>query len=311
VAISAKGALALSAADSVQLSTGETVSVMSGQDAQFISGGQLRVHSKQAIGLLGGVVKPGEQGLGFQMIAAAGVIDVQAQSDSLSVQARDDVNVVSANANIDWAAAKRISLSTAGGANITIDGGNITVQCPGKVTIHAGVKSFTGPAQLNYPTQKLPRVPIKTIPLGFAIRLQDTPGLEAEPYSNADWRIVRANGINRALESDAILLSGVADDDGRLKLSKAEEEMLQNEYNISPNDLWVIANSHARQLEIGVTQDFWSDATQFNHGLNALGYADDHMTTNGVDVDDFHGLVARTDLKTASGTKLLEKMKKV
>ena len=72
------------------------------------------------------------------------------------MQARDEVNVVSANAHIDWAAAKRISLSTAGGANITIEGGNITVQCPGKIAVHAGMKSFAGPAQLSYPLPALP-----------------------------------------------------------------------------------------------------------------------------------------------------------
>ncbi|WP_156484154.1 DUF2345 domain-containing protein, partial [Janthinobacterium agaricidamnosum] len=38
-----------------------------------------------------------------------------------------------------------------GGANITIAGGNITVQCPGKITIHAGKKTFTGPEKLQYP----------------------------------------------------------------------------------------------------------------------------------------------------------------
>jgi len=75
----------------------------------------------------------------------------------LNVQARDQVDIVSANAHIDWAAAKSISLSTAGGANITIKGGNITVQCPGKITIHAAKKSFTGPEQLDYPLPVMPR----------------------------------------------------------------------------------------------------------------------------------------------------------
>jgi type VI secretion system secreted protein VgrG len=73
------------------------------------------------------------------------------------VQARDEINVISANAHIDWAAARRISLSTAGGANITIEGGNIKVQCPGKIKVHAGKKSFTGPEKLNYPMPALPR----------------------------------------------------------------------------------------------------------------------------------------------------------
>jgi type VI secretion system secreted protein VgrG len=91
-----------------------------------------------------------------QLIAAQGVIDVQAQADVLNVQAREEVNVISANAHVDWAAAKSIRLSTAGGANITIEGGNITTQCPGKITVFAGRKSFIGPTRLAHPFPALP-----------------------------------------------------------------------------------------------------------------------------------------------------------
>jgi Rhs element Vgr protein len=154
IAIAAKHGLGASAGQSLQLANGETVSLMSGQDTQFVAGGQMRVHSGQAIGLLGGAVKAGEGGLGLQLITAKDAIDIQAQADELKVQARDEVNVISANAHIDWAAAKRISLSTTGGANITIEGGNITVQCPGKIKVHAGKKSFAGPAKIEYPIPK-------------------------------------------------------------------------------------------------------------------------------------------------------------
>jgi uncharacterized protein (DUF2345 family) len=140
----------------MQLANGETISLMSGQDSQFITGGQLRAHSGQAIGVLGGAVKPGEGGLGMQLIAAKDAIDIQAQADELKVQARDDIKIASANAEVDWAAAKRISLSTAGGANVTIEGGNITVQCPGKLTVHAGKKLFSGSTELPYPMPALP-----------------------------------------------------------------------------------------------------------------------------------------------------------
>jgi type VI secretion system secreted protein VgrG len=157
IAIAAKAGLGVNAGQSLQLANGETVTMLSGQDTQFITGGQMRVHSGQAIGVLGGAMKPGESNIGLQLIAAKDEIDFQAQSDALKVQARDDINVVSANAHIDWAAAKSISLSTAGGANITIEGGNITVQCPGKITIHAGKKTFTGPERLNYPLPPMPR----------------------------------------------------------------------------------------------------------------------------------------------------------
>ncbi len=157
IAIAAKAGLGVNAGQSLQLANGETVTLMSGQDSQFITGGQMRVHTGQAIGVLGGAMKAGEGGVGLQMITAKDAIEIQAQADTLSVQARDEVNVVSANAHIDWAAAKSISLSTAGGANITIDGGNITVQCPGKIIIHAGKKTFFGPEKLNYALPALPR----------------------------------------------------------------------------------------------------------------------------------------------------------
>ncbi|EZP35619.1 Rhs element Vgr protein [Janthinobacterium lividum] len=89
-------------------------------------------------------------------MAASQPIEVQAQSDEIKVQAREEVNVTSANAHVDWAAAKSIRLSTAGGANITIEGGNITIQCPGKITVFAGKKSFIGPVRLAYPLPALP-----------------------------------------------------------------------------------------------------------------------------------------------------------
>ncbi|SDG98893.1 DUF2345 domain-containing protein, partial [Janthinobacterium sp. YR213] len=135
----------------------ESVVLMSGQDTQWSSGGQWRLHTGQAIGMLGGAVKAGEGDAGVQLIAAQGIIDAQAQGDTLRLQARDEVSVISANAHVDWAAAKSIRLSTAGGANITIEGGNITIQCPGKITVFAGKKSFVGPTRLAYPLPRFSR----------------------------------------------------------------------------------------------------------------------------------------------------------
>jgi Rhs element Vgr protein len=156
VAMSAKEGLAISADRDLQFANGEVAAVISGKDTQLTTGAQLRLHSGEAFGMLGGAVAPGAQGLGLQTIAARDHIDVQAQAGVMLVQARDEINVKSSNAHIDWAAAKRISLSTAGGANITIDGGNITIQCPGKITIHAGKKEFTGAARQDYTMPVMP-----------------------------------------------------------------------------------------------------------------------------------------------------------
>ncbi|WP_307721927.1 type VI secretion system Vgr family protein [Pseudoduganella plicata] len=157
IAVSARAGLAVTAAQAMQLSSGDTVALMSGADSQFVGGAGLRVHAGQALGVLGGAVAPDAGGIGLQAIAAQGAIDVQAQGDTLSVQARDDVQVISASSFSEWAAHKRISLSTVGGANITIEGGNITVQCPGKIAIHAGKKSFTGPEQAAVALPVLPQ----------------------------------------------------------------------------------------------------------------------------------------------------------
>jgi uncharacterized protein (DUF2345 family) len=157
VAISAKDGMAVSAARDVQLASGQVATVMSGKDTQLATGGQMRLHTGQSIGMLGGAVQPGTRDIGVQLIAARENIDVQAQAGTIGVMARDEINVKSSNAHIDWASAKKISLSTAGGANITIDGGNITVQCPGKIVIKAGKKSFVGPARVTYPLPAMPR----------------------------------------------------------------------------------------------------------------------------------------------------------
>jgi uncharacterized protein (DUF2345 family) len=157
IGISARDGFGANAAQSLQLANGETVTVASGQDTQFVAGGQMRMHSGQAIGVLGGTVAPGEGRLGLQIIATKDAVDIQAQADALKVQARDAVNVVSANAHVDWAAAKRIRLSTAGGASITIEGGNILVECPGKITVHAGKKNLNGPCRTAFELPLLPQ----------------------------------------------------------------------------------------------------------------------------------------------------------
>jgi type VI secretion system secreted protein VgrG len=148
----------------------------------------LRVHAGQAIGLLGGAIKPGADNIGVQMIAAKDTINIQAQADTLKVQARDDLQVVSATAHVDWKAAKSISLSTAAGANITIEGGNITVQCPGKITVHAGKKSFLAPTSMGADMPVLPR---GTMKFDEKFQLLDPAG---DPVRDMRYVIVKEGG---------------------------------------------------------------------------------------------------------------------
>jgi type VI secretion system secreted protein VgrG len=161
IAIDAKDGFGVNAGQSLQLTSGETVLLTSAQNSQFVAGGQMRLHTGQVIGVLGGAVTVGEGGQGLQLVAATDVVHIQAQADELKVQARDEISVISANDRIDWAAAKRISLSTSGDANITIEDGNITVQCPGKLLVQAGRKNFAGPERVAYSLPLLPQGDVK------------------------------------------------------------------------------------------------------------------------------------------------------
>jgi len=156
VAIAAKNGVGVDAGQSLQITSDETVSMIAGQDMQSISGGHICIHSGQVIGVLGGTVEADAVSAGLQLVAAQDAIDIQGQADELKIQARDEVSLISTNAHIDWAAAKSINLSIAGGASIVIDGGNINVLCPGKIVIQAGKKSLSGASKLDYPLPTLP-----------------------------------------------------------------------------------------------------------------------------------------------------------
>jgi uncharacterized protein (DUF2345 family) len=158
VSIVAKAGLAAAAGQDLQFAAGETITLGAGQDLTLASGGSQRIHSGQAIGVLAGATGPGSDaaGKGITLIAGKGDIEFQAQADKMQIAAKADVTIQSANAHIDWAAAKKILLATAGGANITIEGGNITVMCPGKITIRAAQKSFVGAEKQDYPLPGLP-----------------------------------------------------------------------------------------------------------------------------------------------------------
>ena len=141
------------------MSAAENITAASGQDSHWATGGAFRLHTGQSIGMLAGAVQPGTEaaGKGITLIAAQGDTQIQAQSDSLQIAAKQQLSIQSETANIDWAAAKKITLATAGGASIVIEGGNINVMCPGTITVQASAKSFSGPANVSYSLPKLPR----------------------------------------------------------------------------------------------------------------------------------------------------------
>ncbi|MCK9987711.1 MAG: type VI secretion system secreted protein VgrG [Azoarcus sp.] len=178
--------IGLVAGQSVQIAAGDTATLMSGADTNIAVAGSARLHAGQAIGLLAGAIEPGEDNTGIRLIAARDDIELQAQSDELKLLARNELKLVSASANIDFAAAKKIVLSVEGGASITIDGG-ITVACPGTITVHAGKKSFGGPTSLAHEFKQSP-----THDYDEGFRLIDA--LNGKPIENISYRIRTTGG---------------------------------------------------------------------------------------------------------------------
>ena len=165
------------------------------------------------------------------------------------------VKVQSQSAHIDWAAAKSVTLATAGGASITIAGGNITVQCPGTITVHASNKSFTGPTRQGYALPQMPKSAMKPTKLKFDLMLTATPGKNGTPLSNLDWRIVRLGASQR----DRVIVQGRTDDQGKLALTPTQELRLSVAVAKWPSDLTLLAPGVQRKLDLYSEQPDWTD----------------------------------------------------
>jgi uncharacterized protein (DUF2345 family) len=88
-------------------------------------------------------------------------VQLQAQSDRLEIAARQALDIQSAHAHIDWAAAKKITLATAGGARITLQASGLTVECPGTIRVQAGSKRMVGAGKVEQAMPVLPRGELK------------------------------------------------------------------------------------------------------------------------------------------------------
>ncbi|SPR98425.1 conserved hypothetical protein [Cupriavidus taiwanensis] len=159
VHLNGRAGVAVVAGQDLQIASGESVVLASGQDNNVAVAGQGRIHAGQAIGIAAGLSAPGEGNVGLQVTAGQDDIDLQAQHDLLKLAAREDLTIVSANMNVDFAAAKRIRIATAAGAAITIEGGNITFECPGPITYQAAQRTFEAGVRHDYPLPTAPATP--------------------------------------------------------------------------------------------------------------------------------------------------------
>jgi uncharacterized protein (DUF2345 family) len=274
IAIAAKAGLTTVAGQDVQWASGEVIALQAGQDTHLASGAQMRVHTGQSLGILAGAVQAGEgaKGTGLTMIAGQGPVQLQAQAGCAEIAAKNLVNVQSANAHIDWAAAKKITLTTSGGAQIVIEAAGITVQGPGKITVKAATRSFVGEARESYAMPRLPRSGFEYRPAKLDLRLRDIPGEAGLPLAHVDWEIVLAAG-GKAYERT--VLRGTTDAAGRLTLDDAQQQEVIKLCSQRPDDVWLSAQGDLRPVWMFREDAGWSDDRRAAEAMAALDYSDD------------------------------------
>ena len=216
--LGAPAGIGLVAGQSLHWSVGETLTLASGAASNAAVAGNLRVHAGQAIGWLANAVEgavpplaPAERGRGengsspdaLALVTAEGELRLEAQTDQLKLQAKAGLQIISANAQVELAAGKTLHLATSGGASITIEGGNITVACPGNIKVHAQKKSFAGPAQLSREMNSWPEAKFDE-----AFELRDPAG---DLLRNTPYKLTRADGA---------IIRGVTGEDGRIPAQK-------------------------------------------------------------------------------------------
>lgn len=174
--LAAPSGIAQVAGQALHWTVGEGLLLASGLDSDTAVMGDARLHAGQAIGMLATAIEGGAgQGNALSVVTGTGELDVQGQNDEVKLQSRQSLRAASAQAAVELAAGKTLHIATSGGASVTIEGGNITFNCPGTITVHASRKSFVGPVQEAYPLPQFPRSSCKSCILD-AMR-QGMPGV--------------------------------------------------------------------------------------------------------------------------------------
>lgn len=156
--LSAPAGAVIVAGQGLHWTPGETLVLGSGQHSDAAVMGQARWHGRQAIGVLAASMAGVDTQVPTLTLASATqVLDIKAQQDQVGVQARQSLQAASAQAAIEIGAGRAIQVATAAGASITISEGNIVFNAPGRITVHAGRKSFLPGGGGRYPLPMFPQ----------------------------------------------------------------------------------------------------------------------------------------------------------
>ncbi|NHB94585.1 DUF2345 domain-containing protein, partial [Photorhabdus cinerea] len=177
----------------------EAVRVASGNHSVgVIAGKNADISALKDITAVGGEsVSLFAQKSGMKLFAHQGKLEIQAQDDELSMLAKKDIDITSAEGKVTISASREIVLSS-GGGYIRIKDGNIELGCPGNILLKAANIQKMGAENVNAPAPALPR--------GFSgfFTLKDQDSGQVLPHKR--YRITTADGQ---------VFEGVSDENGK------------------------------------------------------------------------------------------------
>ncbi len=204
IAVSAPGGIVTVTPDAMLHAVGSHLTQVAGHAIETLAQGATRVAAKDGIVLFthgaDAIAGSPEPLSGIQLHAAQGPVSLQAQSDRASLAALKDIRVSSTSASVTLQA-KDSLLLTAQGAYIRLQGGNIEVHAPGKVSFKGAMKQATGAQSVTAEAAASPKA--KEI---YDEQFQIEDERTGAPVAFARYRIVLDNGLE---------FSGVTDAEGR------------------------------------------------------------------------------------------------
>ncbi len=161
--LSSPAGIAATTPASAIIVAGATTSITAGQDINLAAQGNAFNLVKNGISLFtyGKAESPEKpnQETGIKLHAATGKVSVQSQADATKITADKAITVASVTKTVTVGAKEHVML-TVQGAYLKLEGGNIMIHGPGKMTFKAGMKELTGPASASS-TVEMPKGDLK------------------------------------------------------------------------------------------------------------------------------------------------------
>ncbi|EFH7980835.1 TPA: type VI secretion system tip protein VgrG [Escherichia coli] len=167
----------------------ESVGIMSGDNTDITAGQSFTVVAEGAVSLL-------SRNQGMQLLAAKGRVNIQAQSDDLSMSSQQNLDIQSSEGKVTVSANQELILAC-GGSYIKLSGGNIELGCPGQILLQSTNMQKMGPTSLDIASVEMPRG------FGGGFILTDEAGV---PQPSTPYRLTTAEGD---------ILQGITDENGK------------------------------------------------------------------------------------------------